>query len=150
MKEPTTESEVAGAYAASKDSTRTGHWLVDSGASSHMTRDKELLADYKELEIPEKVSLGDGHMVDAHGVGNVHLNMVFEGGPSKKFVMYRVLYVPQLASNLFSVRAAALKGSLVTPDAGSEIAVEYSAEWDRWSTSCTSWIAKFFALSRCP
>ena len=113
VKEPTTESEVAGAYAASKDSTRTGHWLVDSGASSHMTWDKELLADYKELEIPEKVSLGDGYTVDARGVENVHLNMVFEGDPSKKFVMYRVLYVPQLASNLFSVRAAALKGNIV-------------------------------------
>ena len=53
-------------------------WLIDSGASSHMTRKKDLLTDYKDLEKPEKVSLGDSCTVEAVGIGSVHLNMLFK------------------------------------------------------------------------
>ena len=48
-----------------------GKWLVDSGAFSHMTWEKQLLMDYQEFAKPEKVELGDGRMVEAVGVGNV-------------------------------------------------------------------------------
>ena len=105
--------ESTGAFAASTDSSQAGTWLVDSGASSHMTWDKELLMNYHEFEIPEKVGLGDGRTLDAFGVGDVHLKMLFKVSQPKKSVMYRVLYVPQLARNLFSVRAATSKGNLI-------------------------------------
>ena len=88
-------------------------WLVDSGASSHMTRNKGLLVNYQEFEVPEKVGLGDGRTVDAVGVGNVCMNMTFRVGQPKRSVMYHVLYVPELACNLFSVRAAATRGNIV-------------------------------------
>lgn len=39
--------------------------------------------------------------------------MLFIVSESKKSMMYKVLYVPQLSCNLFSVRAAASKGNLV-------------------------------------
>ena len=61
----------ASAYAVSKDCFQDSTWLVDSGASSHMTWNKELLAEYQEFETPEKVGLGDGHTVDALGIGNM-------------------------------------------------------------------------------
>ena len=35
-----------------------------------MTKNKELISNYQELENPEKVRLGDGRTVDAIGVGN--------------------------------------------------------------------------------
>ena len=107
------ETECEGAFSARKDSSSSEKWLIDSGASSHMTKNKELLSDYQELENPEKVRLGDGHTVDAIGVGNIHLQMVFKVSEPKKSVMYKVLYVPQLSCNLFSVRAAASKGNFV-------------------------------------
>ena len=62
----------------SMDTGRMGKWLVDPGASSHMTQEKELLSDYREFEKPEKVALGDGRMVEAMGVGNVRVIMVFK------------------------------------------------------------------------
>ena len=105
--------ESTGAFAASTDSSQAETWLVDSGASSHMTWDKELLTNYHEFETPEKVGLGDGWTLDAFGVGDVHLKMLFKVSQPKKSVMYRVLYVPQLARNLFSVRAATSKGNLI-------------------------------------
>ena len=53
-------------------------WLVDSGASSHMTREKDLLTDYREFESPEKVGLGDGKAVEAVGVGIARVMMMFK------------------------------------------------------------------------
>jgi hypothetical protein len=102
-----------GAFLASGKSHGTTGWLVDSGASSHMTCKRELLQDYKELQTPEKVSLGDGRTVEAIGVGNVHMSMQFKVSDPKKCVMYRVLYVPKLACSLFSVKAAASRGNVV-------------------------------------
>ena len=59
------------------------------------------------------MSLGDGHVIHALEVGNVHLGMVFKVSQPKENVMYKVLYVPSLTCNLFSVRAAAEKGNTV-------------------------------------
>ena len=42
-----------------------------------MTQMRELLTDYQELKRPETVKLGDGHVVEAVGVGNVYLTMIF-------------------------------------------------------------------------
>ena len=76
-----TESDTAGAFAASvgsMDSPQMERWLVDSGASSHITNQRELLINYQEFKHPEKVGLGDGRTVDAVGVGNVCVNMQFK------------------------------------------------------------------------
>lgn len=54
------ESDGEGAFAATGDLPGMGKWLVDSGASSHMTPQKEFLANYREFETPEKVGLNDG------------------------------------------------------------------------------------------
>ena len=48
--------------------------------------------------------------MEALGVGNVHLNMLFKVSISKQAVMYNVLLVPKLACNLFS---AAGKGNVI-------------------------------------
>ena len=52
--------EVFTAPVSSVDKQQMGKWLVDSGASSHTTRDNALLFEYQEFKTPEKVSLGDG------------------------------------------------------------------------------------------
>ena len=75
--------------------------------------DQQLLTDYEAFETPEKVRLGDGRTVDAVGIGNIHLKMLFKVSKPKNSVMYKVLYVPQLSCNLFSVRAAASNGNFV-------------------------------------
>ena len=84
---------------------------MDSGASRHMTWDRNLLTDCQPFERPEKVGLGDGRTADAIGIGNVHLEMVFKVSEPNKSIVYKVLYV-QLACILFSVRAAASKGNI--------------------------------------
>ena len=54
-----------------KAETQSQDWIIDSGASRHMTFRKEVLYDYKEFEVPEHVGLGDGRTVKALGTGRV-------------------------------------------------------------------------------
>jgi len=55
-----------------------GQWLVEFGATSQMTREKQLLTDYYLFEKPELVGLADGRTVEALGAGFVYLNMMFK------------------------------------------------------------------------
>ena len=107
------ESDDEEALAVTTFTTQKIQWLIDSGASSHMTQEKEVLTDYKEFEKPEKVGLGDGRTVDAIGIGKVYVNLLFKVSDPKKGVLYNVLYVPKLTYNLFSVKAAVAKGNSV-------------------------------------
>ena len=107
----------AGAFTASVGGMKTDgkewQWLIDSGASSHMTKKRDMLKNFQQFDEPEHVALGDGRVVKALGSGNVHMNMLSLGSKSKRAVLYNVLYVPKLACNLFSVRAAVAKGNVV-------------------------------------
>ena len=81
-------------------------WLIDSGASSHMTNKQEILSQFKAMKVPENVVLGDGRTVKAQGSGIVYMKMMFDKTAARKAVLYNVLYVPDLKCNLFSIRAA--------------------------------------------
>ena len=94
-------------------------WIVDSGASSHMTQRKELLVNYEEFDKPQKVSMGDGHMVEACGKGDIQFKMTLENDRPKTVTMRGTLYVPKLTCSLFSVRATVMKGNTVKFENGS-------------------------------
>ncbi len=51
-------------------------------------------------------------MVEAVGIGNVPLQMLFKESNPMHAVLHGVLYVPKFTSNLLSVRAAATKGNM--------------------------------------
>ena len=109
----TEEDEYEYAFPMSGTTPNREKWIIDSGATSHMTFQKHLLHDYREFDTPEKVGLGDGRVVDAVGTGSVCLTMQFKVSDPKRAKMHKVLYVPKLPCNLFSVRAAAQQGNLV-------------------------------------
>ena len=94
-------------------------WIVDSGASSHMTQRKELLVNYEEFDKPQKVSMGDGHMVEACGKRDIQFKMILENDRLKTVTMRGTLYVPKLTCSLFSVRATVMKGNTVKFENGS-------------------------------
>ena len=94
-------------------------WIVDSGASSHMTQRKELLVNYEEFDKPQKVSMGDGHMVEACGKGDIQFKMTLENDRPKTVTMRGTLCVPKLTCSLFSVRATVMKGNTVKFENGS-------------------------------
>jgi hypothetical protein len=76
-------------------------WLIDSGASSHMKGQRDVLSCLSENNFSQKVTLGDEYQYPIKGVGesNYKLN---SGTPMK---MKDVLYVPGLTKNLLSISA---------------------------------------------
>ena len=96
--------------------TRKGddtQWVMDSGASQHMTANKHLLTNYPEFDVPETVRLGDGHTVEAYGSGQVKITVRISQNKDISTQLDKVLFVPKLACNLFSVRAVTQKGYTV-------------------------------------
>ena len=62
------------------------------------------------LEMPQKITVGDGHSVQATGRGDVILRMNLPNGNIQKCKLSDVLYVPDLLHNLLSVSKAASNG----------------------------------------
>ena len=50
-----------------------GAWIIDSGATSHLTWDKDLLENYKAFSSPEDVRPRDSHILKAYGIGTVRI-----------------------------------------------------------------------------
>ena len=58
-----------------------------------MTKMKELLVNYEEFDNPQKVGMGDGSTVEAHGRGDIYFTLTLEKNMSKKVTMCNALYV---------------------------------------------------------
>lgn len=84
-------------------------WLVDSGASRHMTGNKDFLENFKELKVTSQVELGDDANYEIRGIGSVsfHLDSV------DSLHFEDVLFVPGLTKNLISVGVIEEKGHRV-------------------------------------
>ena len=55
-------------------------WIIDSGATCHMSTDRSQFSDYRLLEIPLGVTLGDGHHLKAVGHMSVTLELEMLSG----------------------------------------------------------------------
>eukprot|EP00300_Choanocystis_sp_HF-7_P003445 c12635_g1_i2.p1 GENE.c12635_g1_i2~~c12635_g1_i2.p1 ORF type:complete len:350 (+),score=38.80 c12635_g1_i2:149-1198(+) len=87
-------------------------WLVDSGATSHMTFQK---ADFSSLDTAFRttVRVADDRALVAYGRGTVVLTVLDVRGSEQQFVMANVLWVPDLSFRLFSVRRVSMSGHRV-------------------------------------
>ena len=54
---------------------RRNQWIIDSGASAHMTYDFDIFSSYEQFTSPEPVVLGDGNKCFAIGTGTIILNV---------------------------------------------------------------------------
>ncbi len=86
----------------------------------------------RAFDTPEKVGLGDGRIVEALGVGNVRVKMVFKLSDCKKAVMYNVYSIPKLVCNLFAVRAATSKGRSRCCTRGRTGKLSACMAWGHW------------------
>jgi hypothetical protein len=81
-------------------------WLVDSGASKHMTGYKEILSNFKTKYFAEQVELGDDKCYKIEGVGSISLRLESRA----RLHVDEVLYVSALKKNLLSVATVEDKG----------------------------------------
>lgn len=73
-------------------------WLVDTGASNHITSDKHTLHQISEYGGPDEIVLADGTGLSISNIGNTYINT-----PHKPLLLSKVLHVPRLRKNLVSV-----------------------------------------------
>ena len=50
------------------------HWYIDSGATKHMTFEKDLIVDFMKYEQPSKIYLGDNRVIEARLDSPVMMN----------------------------------------------------------------------------
>jgi hypothetical protein len=81
-------------------------WLVDSGASKHMTGYKEIMSHFETNFFVEHVELGDEKCYEIEGVGSILF--ILESGA--RLHVDEVLYVPRLKKNLLSAATLDDKG----------------------------------------
>ena len=81
-------------------------WLVDSGASRHMTGNRGALTSYRKKKFTTQVELGDDSTYKIEGVGSTSLQL--DSGTILH--IDDVLYDPGLKKNLFSVAGLKDKG----------------------------------------
>lgn len=93
-------------------------WLVDSAATSHMTREGEHLDRYQAFSNPKSILVGDNQMIEAVGMGRVKIELC----DGREVVVEEVLHVPRIVKNLLSVPALTKLGyEVVFKEAGCEI-----------------------------
>ena len=85
-------------------------WFIDSGASSHMTSNSDLLRNFIKKQTGEIVT-ANGVSVAVEGVGEVCLKI---GG--REINVKNVLYVPKINVNLLSVSKMVEKGNVIKFD----------------------------------
>ena len=85
-------------------------WILDSGASNHMTFHKSYLTNIRSLPYPILISLPNGYKVKVTELGDVTL--------TPRIILYKVLYVPSFKFNLISIHSliVPLKGIVTFND----------------------------------
>ncbi|KAI3831267.1 hypothetical protein MKX03_034053, partial [Papaver bracteatum] len=83
---------------ANSDCNMGSVWLPDSGVTSHLTKDIDLLTNARVYDGTDKVMVGDGTMLPIEKTGNIVLDT-----NHSQFHLDDVLYVPTIKQNLLSI-----------------------------------------------
>jgi len=87
-------------------------WCIDSGATVHMCKDKNMFEKISDKS-PCSIRTAGKSVVMAYGSGRVNLN-ISTGNTTNRIVLSDVLYAPGLRNNLISVPAITNRGYSVT------------------------------------
>jgi hypothetical protein len=84
-------------------------WIIESGASRHMTRDQVRLSNLNEKRTSYKVEIGDKNTYPVEGIGQASIKLK----TSNNVHLRNVLYVPNLENNLVSISFLDDKGNII-------------------------------------
>ncbi|CAI7796877.1 unnamed protein product [Closterium sp. NIES-53] len=102
------------------------YWVIDSGATYSMTPRADLLTEL-ELSPVKHVTLALGQQAEVKGMGKA----MFKGADGKMVGLKNVLWVPNLAANLISVRRLQ-KAGMDTSLKGAKTYTTRLGEWILW------------------
>ena len=98
------------------DNSKRFCWIIDSGATHHMTFEVNNPSDYVEFKKPCKVNLRDDRVIFAYGKSTYRLCTNLKG-TSQRIALKNVLYLPDLKRNLLSAQAIIkLRATVVVKD----------------------------------
>ncbi|KAL2252650.1 UNVERIFIED_CONTAM: Retrovirus-related Pol polyprotein from transposon TNT 1-94 [Sesamum indicum] len=80
------------------------NWIMDSGASAHMSMNPDLFHNLRQLDTINSVKLSDGNMYKVEKIGDIRI--------SDKLTLKNVLYIPHFKHNLLSVNALCEAGNI--------------------------------------
>lgn len=95
------QTSYASAFLAAQDQ----QWIVDSGASNHMCRDRSLYKNLKDYN--NKITIANNTTLPCKGVGDVSLDCSVRN-------LNNVLYIPGISVNLLSVSKLVQQGLTIT------------------------------------
>lgn len=96
-------------------SNKNGGWLVDSGATSHVTNNKNLLTTIDGM-YKSNVNLANGTKTGVAGKGSCKINVQNDSGDVSIATITDVLYAPDIDGNMLSVKKLLSKGFTVIFD----------------------------------
>ena len=76
------------------------NWWIDSGASQHMSTNKNEFSNYKQFTTPLEIKLADNSVLLSYGKGDVYLT-IYNDGKKFEIVLNDVLLVPQIRNNFY-------------------------------------------------
>lgn len=90
--------------------TGDGEWVLDSGASHHITHDVDAMFNVRPLTKDVTITFGNGKRAKAQAIGDVDISG-YGGVNFDNVTLTDVVYVPGVARNLLSVSRAVDKGA---------------------------------------
>jgi len=100
--------------ALSANDHTTYDWIVDSGATQHMTFQQEWFTTYERIS-PRRVFMGDDTVLEAIDKGSIKATMQM-GGQLTHTTITQVFHVPKMKNNLISVSKLISEGFKVEFD----------------------------------
>lgn len=96
-------------FIVSKRSSGGISWIIDSGATCHITNDRSFFEDLDE-GVREEIYVANGYKVTSSGKGAGRVNLLDDAGALRSTTMTDVLFVPSMKCNLLSVKKLVKKG----------------------------------------
>jgi transposase InsO family protein len=90
-----------------------GMWALDSGATRHVSPFLHLFTDFRALDQSVNIIIGNGQIMKATGTGDIKITTLV-GERESTVTLKNVLYIPEAAANLFSVKQATKAGAAVS------------------------------------
>nr|KYP41064.1 Retrovirus-related Pol polyprotein from transposon TNT 1-94 [Cajanus cajan] len=113
------------------DTPFTHYWILDSGATDHMTPLPKYFSTYSPCPSNKKISTADGTLITAAGQGEVQI--------SPSMTLKNVLHVPKLSTNLISIQKLTkdlscnvvfYSNSCILQDKNSGRTIGHAREWN--------------------
>lgn len=89
-------------------------WYIDSGASSHLTVNIDWLSNRRQVD-NASITVANNHNLPIECSGEIEMRSCIEG-ETKSIIVYDVMCVPQLTTNLLSVSQLVRRGNTVLFD----------------------------------